>query len=264
MPPTPSSRRALLGGAALAVVAGPLRAGLAAPAAAPQRAGAEAPTAGPLRADLAMPMRGPAQAAGALVWVHAHYTEGDPPPAPAFLLPLADASWDLWRLDRMPGRDPLAPGAGLLAQGTAALRAQGYRQVAAVGESRGAFIIAVALRHAALADAVLLLAPAAHGTRAERRAQALADWREAFAAAAPGTVRRAGLVLFQGDPYDPDPPARAEAFTAGMRAAGAAALLVDRPVEPTGHGGARDPAFDARFGPCLRALLAGTGGAGCG
>ena len=253
MQPRPFPRRALLlGGAGLSLVTPP------------RQAVAQTPAAGPLRHDPAMPLHGPAAAAGALVWVHAHYTEGDPPPAPAFLLPLADAGWDLWRLDRMPGRDPLAPGAGLLAEGTAALRGQGYRQVAAVGESRGAFIIAVALRHAPLADAPLLLAPAAHGTRPERRAQALADWREAFAAAAPGTVRRAGLVLFAGDPYDPDPTARAEAFAAGMRAAGTTALLVDRPAEPTGHGGARDPAFDARFGPCLRAMLTGAGGPACG
>ncbi|MDO9710381.1 hypothetical protein [Paracraurococcus lichenis] len=126
-----------------------------------------------------------------------------------------------------------------------------------MGESRGAFIALVALRHAALADAVLLLAPAAHGPRPERRAEALAAFHGACAAAAPGAVRRGGLVLFAGDPYDPDPAARAAAFAAGMAQCGAEALVIDRPPAPTGHGAARDPAFDGLFGARLAAFLVG-------
>lgn len=213
------------------------------------------------RPDPAFPRHGPAAAAGALVWLHAHYTEGDPPSLPPFLAPLA-ARWDVWRIDRAPRLDPLAPGAALLAEATAALRRDGYRQVAVVGESRGAFVAVTALRQPGLADALLALAPAAHGTRAERRAAALADWRAALAAMAPGAVARGGLVLFAEDPYDPDPDARATAFRDAMQASGATALVIDRPATPTGHGAARDPEFDPRFGAPLRALLAGAAGPG--
>lgn len=208
------------------------------------------------RPDPAFARQGPVRAAGALVWLHAHYTEGDPPDLPPFLGPMA-AAWDIWRIDRPPRLDPLGPGAALLAEATAALRREGYRQVAVVGESRGAFIAVTALRSPRLADALLALAPAAHGTRVERRAQALADWRAALAATSPGAVARGGLVLFAEDPYDPDPGARVAAFQDGMRAAGAAALVIDRPASPAGHGAARDPDFDRRFGPALRGLLAG-------
>ncbi len=211
------------------------------------------------RPDPAFPRHGAARAAGALVWLHAHYTEGAPPALPPFLEPLA-ARWDVWRIDRPPRFDPLDPGAALLAEAVAALRRDGYRKVAMVGESRGAFIAVMALRYPALADALVALAPAAHGTRVERRAQALADWRAALAATAPGAVARGGLVLFAGDPYDPDPAARAAAFLDAMRNAGAKALVIDQPEIPMGHGAARDPAFDPRFGARLRALLAGASG----
>lgn len=219
----------------------------------------------PLHPDPEVPPRGPARAAGALIWVHAYYTEGAPPGPPPFLAPLTlgDAGWDLWRLDRAPRQDPLLAGAKALVAGTAALRRLGYRQVAVVGESRGAFIAAMALRRPGLADALLLIAPAAHGTRPERRAQALADWRAALAGMASDAVRRAGLVLFADDPYDPDPPARAAAFAAAMRTHGVPALLFDRPVAPIGHGGARDPEFALRFGACLAALLTGAGEVAC-
>lgn len=201
------------------------------------------------------PAADPARAAGALVWAHAHYTEGPPPDPPRFLDRLV--GWDLWRLDRDGARDPLEAGAAALAAGTARLRADGYPRIAVVGESRGAFIALVALRQAALADAILLLAPAAHGTRPERRPEALAAFEAACAATPAGAVRRGGLVLFAGDPYDPDPAARAAAFAAGMGRAGAECLVIERPAAPTGHGAARDPAFDALFGARLAALLAG-------
>lgn len=248
IPPPLRRRRLILAapGLALPALAGPARA------------------AGPLRPDAGVALRGPGGAAGALVWVHPHYTEGEPPEAPPFLARMtggdgAAPGWDLWRHDRRrPGPDPLLPGAEALAAGTRALRAEGYRQVVLVGESRGAFIILVALRFPQLADAALALAPAAHGRRPERRPEALAAFREAMAAAAPDAVRRAGLVLFQDDPYDPDTAARAEAFATAMRRLGIAALLLDRPAEPTGHGGTSDPEFDPRYGACLTGFLAGT------
>jgi hypothetical protein len=212
----------------------------------------------------APPLRGPGRAAGALVWAHQHYWDGPPPAPPPFLDRLLGRGWDLWRLDRpaeattiTPALDPLEGGAEVLAAGTARLRSEGYRRIAVVGESRGAFIVLVALRHAPLAEAMLLMAPAAHGPRPERRPLALSAFREACAAAAPGTVRRGGLVLFADDPYDPDPAARAAAFAECMARCGAEALVIDRPPAPTGHGAARDPAFDALFGTRLAAFLGG-------
>lgn len=208
------------------------------------------------------PLRGAAQAAGALLWVHQHYEDGAPPDPPPFMARLTGADWDLWRFDRPPappgpGRDPLDQGAERLIAATTQLRAEGYRRIVLVGVSRGAFIALVALRHAPLADTALLIAPAAHGRRADRRAEALAAFRAACAAASPGTLRRGGLVLFADDPYDPDPAARASAFAAAMARTGAEPLVIDRPPAPTGHGAAEDPAFDPLYGARVARFLAG-------
>jgi pimeloyl-ACP methyl ester carboxylesterase len=208
--------------------------------------------AGPLR--MAQSPRD-AQAVGALVWLHPHYTEGPPPAAPGWMARLTGAGWDLWRHDRVGGRDPLEAGAAGLAIGAAALRARGYRHVVLVGESRGAFIALLALRQAGLADAVVLAAPAAHGTRAERRPQALADFRGALEKAAVAPGQRLALLLFRDDAYDPDPDARAAAFRAAVARGGAEGLVIDRPAAPTGHGGVQEADFDRLFGACLAAFL---------
>ena len=112
-----------------------------------------------------------------------------------------------------------------------------------------------AMRRAGGCDAAL--APAAHGTAAGAAAGGAGRLRGRLRrdGARRGAARR--LVLFADDPYDPDPAARAAAFTAGMARAGAECLVLDRPAAPTGHGAARDPAFDPRFGARLAAFLAG-------
>jgi hypothetical protein len=215
---------------------------------------ARAEQAGPLHTEAGVTPRD-AAATGALVWVHPHYDRSEPPPAPpSWTALLAASGWDLWRFDR-PGPDPLAPGAATLAEGTAALRARGYRRVALLGESRGAFVMLVALRTPGLADAVIMAAPAAHGRRPERRPQALADFAAALDAAAPDAAARIALLLFDDDGWDPDPARRAALFTAAMRRLGIAGLLLDRPEAPTGHGGVTEPEFAVRFAPCMAAFL---------
>ena len=223
----------------------------------PAAAATELPReAGPLRPDSAFPRHDPSAAAGALVWLHPSFATGEPPAAPPFAARLMAAGWDLWRFDRTRGRDPVEAGAATLAEGTAALREAGYRRVAVLGESRGAFIALAALERPGLADTLLALAPAAHGTRPERRAQAMAAFLQPLGPAmAAHPVGRAGLVLFADDPYDPDPPARAAAFRTAMKEHGIPALLLLHPPEPRGHGAAAAPEMDARFGACLAAFL---------
>lgn len=202
-----------------------------------------------------VPDRSPHRAAGAMLWLHPHYTEGAPPDPPPFASRMTGNGWDLWRLDRIGTRDPLEEGAADLAAATASLRDRGYRAICVVGESRGAFIALTALRRPGLADSLCAIAPAAHGRRPERRAEALGAYRAALGSVAPDAVRRAALALFHDDPWDPDPGARAALFRDAMCARRIPALLIDRPAAPTGHGGGQDPDFDARFGARLAAFL---------
>jgi pimeloyl-ACP methyl ester carboxylesterase len=212
---------------------------------------ARAEEAGALRSDPSLALRGGAEAAGALVWIHPFTRDPQAPEAPAWSRRLTEQGWDLWRFDRVGGPDPLAAGAERLAAGTAALRARGYRRIVLLGESRGAFIALVALRHPGLADGVVLAAPAAHGRSAERRPQALADFAAALDAASPDAPARLALFLFADDPWDPDPPRRAALFRATAERLGRPALVVEHPPAPAGHGGVQEPDFDTVFGACL-------------
>jgi hypothetical protein len=85
----------------------------------------------------------------------------------------------------------------------------------------------------------------------------MTNFEAAVMACAAGPLKRLGLVLFAEDPYDPDPRQRASSFMAGARHCGAEALLIDRPPAPTGHGAARDPEFDTRFGARVAGFMAG-------
>lgn len=209
---------------------------------------AQAQQAGPLRPEPGTTPRD-GEAAGALVWLHPFARDLPAPDAPEIASRFTQAGYDLWRFDRAGGPDPLEGGAARLAEGTAALRARGYRRVLLLGESRGAFVALVALRNPGLADGAILAAPAAHGRSEARRPQALADFAQALDAAAPGM--RLALFLFRDDPWDPDPELRARLARAAAARLGAPLLLVDRPESPVGHGGLGDPDFTTRYGTCL-------------
>jgi hypothetical protein len=224
-------------------------------------AAAPLPDAPPLHPSPAFTPAGPGQARGVLVWLHGSYdtdAQPTPPAEPAWVGRLARRGYDIWRYDRTPGQDPLVPGGEALLQGLAGLRQGGYRRVVVAGDSRGAFIALSVLAHPELADALATISPAAHGTRPERRPQAMRDYHDRLDAAR-GPMRFA-LVQFSDDPFDPDADGRAAAAKAAAARAGLVLFLIDRPPAPTGHEGEYDPAFDANFGECLARFLDGTGG----
>jgi pimeloyl-ACP methyl ester carboxylesterase len=223
-------------------------------------AAAPLPEAPPLHPSPAFSPAGPEQARGALVWLHGSYdSDTQPiPPVQDWVVRLARRGYDVWRFDRTPGQDPLAAGGEALLRGVAALRQGGYRRVIVAGQSRGAFIALAALAHPELVDALAAISPAAHGTRPERRAQAMSDFQERLDAAR-GPMRFA-LVQLDDDPFDPDADGRAALARETATRAGLSLLLIDRPPAPRGHMGSYEPEFDAIFGACLARFLDGAGG----
>ena len=162
---------------------------------------------------------------------------------------LARPGLDVFQFLRSRGHDRLGDGAVTLARGLTDLRARGYRQIVIAGHSRGAWIALTAMAKPDLADAIVAVSPAAHGTRPERQVQARADWEALWAAAnAPDT--RVLLIQLQDDPYDPDP-----AWRRDIAAKGRVRLKsIFLPPEPTGHIGAYMPAFDERLGAEIAAF----------
>jgi dienelactone hydrolase len=191
---------------------------------------------------------GPQAARGALVWLPGTYGKDQPgpPPPPDVVGQLAAPGLDVFQFLRSRGNDPLAGGGETLARGLTELRARGYRRIVIAGHSRGAWIALMAMGHPLLADAIVAVSPAAHGTNSARQGQARADWEALWASAnAPGTS--VVLVQLRDDQYDPDPNWRLDI----ARKAQVTLKSMFLPPEPTGHVGAYLPAFAEHLGAAI-------------
>jgi pimeloyl-ACP methyl ester carboxylesterase len=200
----------------------------------------------PFLRDMDFAYAGPSVAKGALVWIHGTYgrDQTGPPPPPDFVGREASFGMDVWCFDRERSDDPLDRGATILARGVTDLRALGYRRVIVAGHSRGAWIALTVLAHPGLADGVVAFSPAAHGTREERKAQAMADWAALWDAAVDSGTH---VVLAQlaDDPWDPDPARR---LAIARHRFGGNLMSIFQPSAPKGHAGVYEPAFDELFG----------------
>jgi hypothetical protein len=218
-----------------------------------------------LVADERFLWQGAAQARGVYLWAHGRAAGGadsrgsqPQPHARAF----NNAGYDVVRLDREPLTDETEAGATWMRLALGELRARGYARVVAAGQSRGGWDALQALDAPGRADAVIAIAPAAHGpTGSPAHAWALDDLRRLVATArAPNT--RVAIATFAGDEYDPDPAERAVILGALAERSGAL-LLLDRPAGLTGHGAGGDWRFTLRYATCLLDFIEGRVG-GCG
>jgi dienelactone hydrolase len=194
---------------------------------------------------------GPAKASGVLVWVPGTYgkDQSGPPPPPDFVGREAASGMDVWCFNRARNDDPLDRGGEELAHEIQDLRDGGYHRVVVAGHSRGAWIALTLLAHPGLADAIVAFDPAAHGTRADHMANAMADWTALWETAV-NNGTHVVLVQLAEDPYDPDPARRLAVARARL---GANLLSIFQPATPKGHAGVYDPAFDPLFGAQIAA-----------
>lgn len=198
--------------------------------------------------------RGAGVARGAYVWAHGRAAGGadsrGTQPQP-HVRAFNNAGYDVLRFDRDPRTDETEAGAAWLRQALRELRARGYRRIVVGGQSRGAWNALQVLDTPGLADAVVAIAPAAHGpTGSPAHAWALDDLRHIVAAAqSPHT--RVAVANFAGDEYDPDPVQRAAILRALAAPRVESLLFLDRPEGITGHGGGGDWRFTLRYSGCL-------------
>ena len=199
------------------------------------------------------PFAGPDAARGALVWVPGTYgrDQTGPPPPPDFVHRESASGLDVFCYFRPREDDPLPRGGETLAAGLQALRERGYRRIIVAGHSRGAWIALTALAHPGLADGIAAFSPAAHGTRDERRLQAMTDWDLLWRSAVDNGTQVV-LAQLSDDAWDPDPAAR---LAVARRRLGDRLLSIFMPAEPKGHAGVYEPAFDEQFGARIAAFL---------
>jgi hypothetical protein len=197
---------------------------------------------------------GPAKAKGAIVWSHGNAGQADARRGKThpYIRRFSNDGWDVYRFDRDPRYDRLDWATRHLIDGVRELRKAGYQKVIVAGQSRGAWHSLEAVREAALLDGVIAAAPAQHGTWDQSGRvglQGLDDFRSLMRRIA-GAPTPIALFLFEDDPYDPDPAARA-VYARERLGAGSPLLLIDRPAGITGHSGGQNPSFNRRFGACL-------------
>ncbi|WP_205082782.1 alpha/beta hydrolase [Paracraurococcus ruber] len=204
---------------------------------------------------------GPQAGRGAYVWAHGRAAGGQDSrgsqPQPHVRV-FNNAGYDVLRFDRDPLTDETEAAAGWLRDALRALRAQGYARIVVGGQSRGAWNALQALDQPGLVDAVVAIAPAAHGARGSPAwAWALEDLQRVIAGAR-SPAARVVVANFTDDEFDPDPDRRASLFRtlAAPRVGGL--LLLDRPPEVTGHGGGADARFTQRYGACLLLFVEGS------
>ncbi len=196
---------------------------------------------------------GPAAARGVVVW--AHGSNGPDidlrglQPLP-FVRAFNNAGYDVIRFQRAPLVDTVLRARGWLADELPALRRMGYRRVVVGGESRGGWTSLQMLDTAGLADAVLAVVPAAHGTGDSMNLTAQDDDLREIVADAPPSQTRVALVQFLNDPFTSNLEAHAQLMQR-LRPKIGALLLIDRPPGFSGHFGANGAAFAQDFAACL-------------
>ncbi|HTC11701.1 MAG TPA: hypothetical protein VK726_23295 [Acetobacteraceae bacterium] len=195
---------------------------------------------------------GPQAASGLIVWGHGksgNQTDESGYQPHNYVRVFNNAGFDVVRFAREPVTDSESNASEWLQENLPKLRAMGWREVVAAGQSTGAWASLSTVDTPGLADAVIAVS-AAYLSTANQGAQAAGLYRIIHAAASPNT--RVALVYFEGDPYVTEGiDARVEHLRDGLAGRIGPLLVIERPPGFRGHGGANAADFGRRYGPCL-------------
>jgi hypothetical protein len=196
---------------------------------------------------------GPQTASGLYVWGHGKGAKDERGEQPhPYVRLFNNAGFDIVRFDREQVWDDKTRAEEWLRAAIPQLRAMGYRKLIIGGQSRGAWNAVQTLDVADLADVVIAVSPAAHGTDAT--SVSLRQGPELWTIlhdAPPSPHTRVAIVQFRNDPYAEDEDDRRDKFRDMLFPKVAAGLLIDRPSGFEGHSAAFQSAFAEQFGACL-------------
>ncbi len=166
-----------------------------------------------------------------------------------------NAGFDVVRFDRDPNADARDRAAGWLEEALLDLRRRGYRRIVVGGQSRGGWNSLQMLAHAGLADAVVAISPAAHGSGGSTDLTAQYDDLRRLVDAVPQASTRLAFVQFKADPYAGDLSGR-KALIERLRPRLGGLLVLDQPEGFSGHFGGNATLFATRYVACLLRFVA--------
>lgn len=202
---------------------------------------------------------GAENAKGVILWSHGRGNVAASEKAPPIALFFAQRGWDVFGAYRGFGVDDRARAQQIVQISIEWAKARGYRRIVLMGQSAGAYASVEAVRYGAEVEAIVALAPAAHGSASGSTASS--SWRQNdFAMRSlweryEGKKLRVAVAYFSGDDfYEANQPnIRGPWLKAKLEAYSVPNYIVNQPEVGAliGHGAGQFWNFARRFGPCL-------------
>jgi len=201
---------------------------------------------------------GPEKAKGVIIYNHGQARLADPETSPPpYLSKFPADGWDVYSLTRPKAEDRESTSVESLKDTARHLRQMGYKKVVTLGQSFGGWIsIEAAAQQEELFDAVIVTAPAAHGSSEDSTRNPLNWQRNAEIVEIAKGLRHLPLILFlfKDDSYDPGGRGPGFVDHLAKRQDGSRYAVIDQPEGFEGHGAARSLLFSQRFGDCITAF----------
>lgn len=206
---------------------------------------------------------GAENAKGVILWSHGRGNVAASEKAPPIALFFAQRGWDVFGAYRGFGVDDRARAQQIVHISIEWAKARGYRRIVLMGQSAGAYASVEAVRYGAEVEAVVALAPAAHGSGGGGTASS--SWRQNDYAMRSlweryeGKRQKVAVAYFNGDDFYEahHPHVRGPWLKAKLDSLGVPNFIISQPEMGglDGHGAGQFWNFARRFGPCLLAFV---------
>lgn len=201
--------------------------------------------------------QGPEKAQGLVIWNHGRGMTAADHKAPPLALHFAHRGWDVYSLYRGWGNDDRLRALQIVGAGIEKAQQMGYKRIVLMGQSAGAYAAIEAVRYGYEVEAVVALAPAAHGNGSywQDNDFAMRPIWEKFA----GKKTKVAVAYFSGDDYYEAhaPNVRGPWLQAKLGGFGVPHYIINQPnvAGLKGHVAGHSWNFARRYGPCIFAFV---------
>lgn len=205
----------------------------------------------------APPIQGPAKARGLVIWNHGRGMTNADHKAPPLALHFAHRGWDVYTLYRGWGSDDRIRALQIVGAGIEKAREMGYSRIVLMGQSAGAYAAIEAVRYGYEVEAVIGLAPAAHGNGSFWQDNDFA-MRPIWEKYADKKAKVVVAYFAEDDYYEAHAPnVRGPWLRKKLQSFGIPHYVINQPTiaDLKGHGAGQSWNFARRYGTCILAFV---------